>query len=294
MKKRTNKILLTGSSGQLGWELRRTLLSIADIICPNRSEFDMAQPETLRDKIADWKPDLIVNAAAYTAVDQAESESNLAFIINAKSPSILGEEAEKLNIPMVHYSTDYVFDGNSATPYTENDDPNPLNVYGESKLFGDLSIQNTLEKHIILRTSWVYGLRGHNFLKTMLRLLHDNKEVKVIDDQIGTPNWSRFIAQVTAEILSGWIIRKDNPINNEWGLYNLSSDGECSWYDFAKSIQRKFDKQFRAKLLRIKTAEYNSDSRRPLFGVLDNNKLKSNFGIKCYNWIKYLELCAEM
>jgi dTDP-4-dehydrorhamnose reductase len=293
MKKDVRRILLTGSSGQVGWELKRALMQLGEVIAPDRGQFDLARPKSLRKKIAEWKPDLIVNPAAYTAVDQAEAESKLVFAINAESPAIMAEEAEKLNIPMVHYSTDYVFDGTKQTPYTEEDKPNPLNVYGESKLQGDLLIQKVTGQHLILRTSWIYSLRGNNFLNTMLKLFNEWDKVDIVDDQYGTPSWARYIAQSSTEMIARLILEKNRGSYNRWGIYNLTASGEASWYDFAEAIYKNSHNKFNVKLNRIHSSDFKSNSLRPLFTVLDNNKLKSEWGLTSDDWIGHLSLCLE-
>ncbi|MFN2148321.1 MAG: dTDP-4-dehydrorhamnose reductase [Anaerolineales bacterium] len=194
-------ILLFGGNGQVGWELQRTLLPLGAIHAFDYPQVDFLNLPALRDVVREANPDLIVNAAAYTAVDKAESEPDRAQAVNAEAPGLLAEEARRLGIGLVHYSTDYVFDGKKGAPYTEEDTPNPLNVYGQTKLDGDRAIQASGARHLILRTSWVYGARGSNFFLTMLRLARERRELRVVDDQIGSPTWSRSIAAVTAEIL---------------------------------------------------------------------------------------------
>ena len=227
------RILLTGSSGQVGWELHRTLMPHGEIIAPNREAFDLSKPETLRKKIQEWKPDLIINPAAYTAVDQAEDEPELAFTINATAPRVIAEEAEKLKIPLIHYSTDYIFDGEKKTPYKENDTPNPLNVYGESKLLGEQAIQQTIEQYLIIRTSWVYSHRGKNFVNTILKLAKEREELNIIDDQIGAPTSASLIANITALMVYSRAINNDTV---QSGIYNLTANGVASWHGFSEQI----------------------------------------------------------
>jgi dTDP-4-dehydrorhamnose reductase len=189
------RILLTGKNGQVGWELQRTLATLGEVVTLDRQDLDLADPDSIRRVVREHKPNLIVNAAAYTAVDKAEEESDLAMVINGTAPGILAEEAKRLSAAIIHYSTDYVFDGSKNTPYTEEDAPNPLNVYGRTKLAGERAIQAVGAPYLILRTSWVYGMRGKNFLLTILRLARERNEIKVVNDQIGAPTWSRIIAQ---------------------------------------------------------------------------------------------------
>jgi dTDP-4-dehydrorhamnose reductase len=229
------KILLTGGTGQVGYELQNTLKPLGEIWAPTRQEFDLANPESLRAKIQAYQPDLIVNPAAYTAVDQAESEPELAYTINAEAPRVLAEEAHKRGIPLIHYSTDYVFDGMKTEPYTEDDVPNPLNVYGKTKLEGERAIQAAHDQYLILRTSWVYSpTRGKNFYRTMLRLFQEKEEIRVVDDQIGAPTSAQFLAEKTAHILSR--IRTKEQGEDRWGLYHLTENEVMTWYEFAMKI----------------------------------------------------------
>ena len=193
------RILLTGRTGQVGWELERRLLPLGQLVAFDRVSLDLASPDQIVARVREVRPDLIVNAAAYTAVDRAETEPRLAAQVNATAPRILAEEASRLGAALIHYSTDYVFDGTKSTPYIESDSPNPLNAYGKSKLEGERSIQASGCRHLILRTSWVYGLRGTNFLVTILRLARERPELRVVDDQIGAPTWCRDVAGATAE-----------------------------------------------------------------------------------------------
>jgi len=279
MKLNNRRILLTGGNGQIGWELQRSLKPQWVIIAPSRKEFDLSKPESLRAKIKEWKPDLIINSAAYTVVDQAENEPELAFTINATAPRVMAEEAAKLNIPLLHYSTDYVFDGNKKTPYNEDDEPNPLNVYGESKLSGDRSIQKVLEDHLILRTQWVYSQRGNNFLKTMLKKFQEQSEVKVVNDQIGTPTSARLISDITARLVS---TKKCSVSNNISGLFNLTASGQTTWFGFAKEILATMDTV--TSIIPISSLEYEVKAVRPTRSLLDNHKLISNIGMFQLDW----------
>lgn len=236
------KILLTGVTGQIGWELQRALMTLGEVIPVGRNitnaslRMDLVQPDTIRSIIREVKPDLIVNPAAYTAVDKAESEPELAMMVNGIAPGVMAEEAKRLGAAMVHYSTDYVFDGTSQVPYTESDIPNPQNVYGETKLAGEKAIQAVELPHLIFRTSWVYGMRGKNFLLTMLKLGKEREELRIVDDQIGAPTWSRAIAETTAQVLSGVSGNVSDFLVDKGGLYHLSASGKTSWYGFARAI----------------------------------------------------------
>lgn len=289
------KIILTGVTGQVGWELQRTLMTIGEVIPVGRNEslqLDLAKTDSIRQIIREVKPDLIVNPAAYTAVDKAELEPELAMAINGIAPGVIAEEAKKIGAALIHYSTDYVFDGNQKIAYTEQDRPNPQNIYGKTKLAGEEAIASVGVPHLILRTSWVYGWRGKNFLLTMLRLAQEREEIRVVADQIGAPTWSRMIAEVTAQILS----QADNVsdfLTTQGGLYHLTASGQTSWYGFAKTIFALDVKQNERKLQRlsaITTKEYPTPASRPAYSLLNNQKLSDNFGVMLPDWERSLEL----
>ncbi|TAF06077.1 MAG: dTDP-4-dehydrorhamnose reductase [Nostocales cyanobacterium] len=290
------KILLTGTTGQVGWELQRTLMTVGDVISVGRNQLDLAKPDTICQTIRDVKPDLIVNPAAYTAVDKAESEPDLAMAINGIAPGVMAEEAKRLGAAMIHYSTDYVFDGTKNTSYTENDQPNPQNIYGKTKLAGEESIKSVGVNYLILRTSWVYGLHGKNFLLTMQKLAKEREEIKVVDDQIGAPTWSRMIAEITAQIVSQSQQSPSDFFANKGGLYHLSPSGKTSWYGFAKAIfnddfpnnERKLQ-----RLIPITTPEYPTPASRPAFSLLDNQQLSHTFGLVMPDWEQVLKLVLD-
>lgn len=284
-----NKILVTGKNGQVGWELQRTLSTLGTVIAVDRQEMDLAHPESLTGLIRRLRPNIIVNTAAYTAVDKAESESELAMAINGIAPGILAEEAKRLDALLVHYSTDYIFNGCSKTPYGEQDIPDPLNIYGRTKLAGDEAIQSIGGKYLILRTSWVYGTRGKNFLLTMLKLASERNLLKIVNDQIGAPTWSNMIALATAQILL-----QDH---EKWGIYNLTSDGETSWCDFAKEIFRTYSSinpAFKVpEVLGIPSIEYPTPAKRPNYSKLSNDKIYKTFNLKMPLWNEALQLCLR-
>jgi len=291
------KILLIGENGQVGWELRRTLLTLGDVIATDSKVINLADPDAIRFTVREIKPHLIVNAAAYTKVDKAEEAPALAMAINGVAPGILAEEAKRLNAAIVHYSTDYVFDGKgSPKSYIETDPPNPLNVYGKTKLAGDLAIQAVDVPHLIFRTGWVYGVRGKNFLLTILRLAKERKEIKIVNDQIGVPTWSRMIAEATAQIL----VKIGFPptsfssrLTEVSGLYNLTSSGQTSWYDFAVSIVKRMECDPSLQLIPIATTEYPLPAKRPVFSKLDCGKIEHAFGLSMPNWETSLALAQE-
>ena len=291
MKKhqRPRRILLTGFTGQVGWELARTLSPLGEVLTPSRGEFNLARPESLREKIRDWSPDLIVNPAAYTAVDQAETEHDLVFKINADAPGVLAEESERLNIPLIHYSTDYIFDGKKDGAYSEDDEPNPLNVYGESKLKGELAVRSVAKKNIILRTSWVYGVRGKNFLNTMLKLFQEQEELTVVVDQIGAPTWSRMIAEATAIIVGQLKVEQDD----RWGLYHLTASGETSWHGFAEAIYELYRTDNQVKIGKVYSDQYTTESIRPMNSRLNSKKILAAFGVSLPDWDRSLRQCLS-
>jgi dTDP-4-dehydrorhamnose reductase len=290
------KILLTGTSGQVGWELKRTLMTVANVISVNRYQLDLGNPDSIRTTIRDIKPDIIVNPGAYTAVDKAESEPDLAMNINGVAPGIMAEEAKGLNAAIIHYSTDYVFDGNKNTPYQETDLTNPQNVYGKTKLAGEEAIKSVGVNYLIFRTSWVYGLRGKNFLLTMQRLAKEKEEIRVVDDQVGAPTWSRMIAEITGQIIAQGQNNLAVFFANNAGIYHLSSGGKSSWYGFADAILNNDLSNNERKLKRlipIPTSEYLTPAIRPAFSLLDNQKLADTFGLKIPEWDQVLNLVLD-
>lgn len=270
-------ILLIGSNGQIGWELQLALAPLGNVFAVSKSLCDLAKPSTIIECINSCRPDLIVNAGAYTAVDKAEEELSLARAINGVAPGILAEEAKKREIAFIHYSTDYVFDGTSATPYTEKDQPNPINAYGVTKLMGEEAIQAAGGNFLILRTSWIYSARGPNFFLTMRKLLSEKKEVRVVNDQIGTPNWSRSVAEITALVAPK--MEKERA-----GIYHVSGEGSTSWYGFSRVILTMLPIEVPARLVPITTAEYPTLAKRPAFSVLNTQKLHQNFGLSLPPW----------
>ncbi len=277
-------ILLTGAAGQLGFELNRLLPAHGEVEARNRAALDLADADAVAATVRRVKPQIIVNAAGYTAVDRAESEPALADAINARAPAILAGEANRLGALLIHYSTDYVFDGTSAEPYREEDRANPLNVYGRSKLAGERAIAAAGGAHLILRTSWIYGWHGQNFLLTMKRLAATRDELRVVADQFGVPNWSRVLAEATASLIG----RGAAALAKKSGIYHLSGGGRASWFDFARAI---FDDPDHPRVVPITTAEYPTPARRPASAVLATSKLKDTFGIALPDWRQTLAAC---
>ena len=293
------KILLTGKNGQVGWELQRTLATLGEVVAVDRQGMDLANPDSIRSAIRATRPDLIVNAAAYTAVDKAESEPDLAMAINGIAPGIMAEEAKRLGATMIHYSTDYVFDGTKASLYAEEDAPNPLNIYGKTKLAGEQAIQAAGIPHLIFRTSWVYGLRGKNFLLTILRLAQERDELKIVDDQVGAPTWSRLIAEATAQTLAQIrmpIAHHPLRIAEVSGLYHLTSAGRTSWHGFARAIlDHSTLARIKplARLTPIPGADYPLPAPRPSNSGLNNKKMQQVFGLALPEWDAALALCSQ-
>lgn len=282
------KILLTGSSGQVGYELERSLQACGVVVAPLRASLDLGDPNQIRAVVRAVRPTVIVNAAAYTAVDRAESEQALAWRINAEAPAILAEEARALGAAMVHFSTDYVFDGSKAGPYAETDLPAPLNVYGQSKLAGEQAVAAAGIAHLILRTSWVYGMRGNNFLLTMLRLARSQGALRVVADQRGAPTWSRTVADKTAQLLGAAQTGGHPWWNQHSGLYHLACQGQTSWHGFAEAIMAGTG--LGCPVAPIASADYPQAASRPPHSVLDCGKLIGHFG-PLPDWEHALRLC---
>ncbi|MNM91435.1 dTDP-4-dehydrorhamnose reductase [compost metagenome] len=283
------KVLINGRHGQVSHELQRRLGVLGELIVLGREQLDLAQPDQIRRQVQNLRPDLIINAAAHTAVDLAESEPQAAFAINAIAPGILAEEALALDIPLIHYSTDYVFDGLKAGPYNEDDTPNPLGVYGKSKLAGEQAIKDVQGKHLILRTSWVYSNHGRNFLLTMQRLLQEKPELRVVADQIGAPTWAGTLANSTLALIEHWQARE---VAN-WGIYHLTAQGETSWFGFAQAIGEALRQQGKpcAALLPIPSSDYPTPAARPLNSRLDCSRLQRDWGVSQPDWQTALREC---
>jgi dTDP-4-dehydrorhamnose reductase len=277
-------ILLTGANGQLGFELERLLRPYGMLTVTDRTSLDLADREAIVSAVRAIKPQLIVNAAAYTAVDRAETDVDAAYAVNARAPETFAHEAKRIGAVLIHYSTDYVFDGESKTPYREDAPTHPLNVYGASKLAGEDAIAASGADALVFRTSWVYASRGKNFLLTMQRLAKERDEIKVVADQIGVPNWCRTLAQATARIVADGM----PSLIERRGLYHLGAQGEASWYDFARAIIGDVAKP---RVVPIATADYPTPAQRPLYGVLDRSKFERVFGFALPSWREALAEC---
>jgi dTDP-4-dehydrorhamnose reductase len=284
------KILLTGASGQVGYQLERSLQGLGEVVALDRTQMDLSNLDQVRDVIRALRPGLIVNPAAYTAVDRAEAEPALAHRINAEAPAVMAQEAKALGAAMVHYSTDYVFDGTKAGPYLETDPACPINVYGHSKLAGEQAIIAAGIPHLILRTSWVYGMRGNNFLLTMLRLAKERDALQVVSDQVGAPTWCRTLADTCALMLAQ--ARADGPgwWEQHSGVYHLSSQGQTSWFGFTEAIIAAAG--IECQLTPISSDAWPTAARRPRNSVLDTSKLRKRF-CTIPDWQTALRLCLE-
>jgi dTDP-4-dehydrorhamnose reductase len=285
--------------------LRSALLSLGEVVATDHAALDLADAGAIRRLIRSQRPDIVVNAAAHTQVDAAETEQDLAMRVNGIAPGIIAEEAKRSHCAMVHYSTDYVFSGSIARPYLEDDEPDPINVYGATKLAGERAIRAVGAPHLIIRTSWVFDSRGKNFLNTILKLARERNELSVVDDQIGTPNWSRSVAEATAQILrriaprSGAIV---DSIANVSGTYHVCCEDPTSWFGFANEIVEKYRRgvekgllgALRAtKVIPISSAEYPTQAKRPAYSVLSPRKIAEAFGVVIPSWRNQLDLVLE-
>ena len=283
------KILLLGKSGQVGSALMPLLTRLAQstdagaLVALGRADVDLSDAAALAQAVQQVQPALIVNAAAHTAVDRAETEPDIAFAINALAPGVLAQQAANLNALLVHYSTDYVFDGSQQTPYRESDPTHPLGVYGQSKLAGEQAVQASGCRHLLLRTSWVYDSTGRNFLTTMLRLAKQHGKLRVVGDQHGSPTSAAMIAETSLRLIRSML----NQPAMEGGLYHLTAQGQTTWHGFAQAIMRKaaLDVPIEA----ITTADYPTPARRPAYSVLDCSKLQSEFNYRLPGWQQALD-----
>lgn len=286
-------ILLIGNTGQLGWELERTLSPLGSVLALDYPYLDLTKPESVIPIIEEQHPQVIVNATAYTAVDQAESEPKIAMAVNGKAPGMMAEAARKTGAALIHYSTDYVFDGNKGSPYTEEDAPNPLSIYAQSKLAGEEAIQQVGGAYFIIRTSWMYSLRRDSFVTKVLRWSRQNQNLKIVADQISNPTWARLLAEITGQLLA-----KGTPDIVEWvkersGLYHLAGNGYTSRFEWAQAILRldpKADEQIATEILPGKTEEFPTPAARPLFSALNCDLFHKTFGLQLPPWEQALNL----
>jgi dTDP-4-dehydrorhamnose reductase len=287
------KFFITGARGQVGWELSRALLPHGEVYACDVDTLDLLDEGAVRAAIRTFAPDAIVNGAAYTAVDRAEEERELAMKLNAEVPGFLAEEAERLGALIVHYSTDYVFGGfggGNGHPWAEDDEPDPVNYYGVSKLAGDVTVAAHASRHLIFRTSWLYASRGKNFLRTLLRFFREKNEVRVVDDQTGAPTWARFVADATVAALTS-AMRRDAEAASLSGVYNLACRGETTWFGFADAIRRQVGEA--CAVLPIASEEYPTSAARPAWSVLSTEKIERTFGIRPPHWEACMRLCLD-
>jgi dTDP-4-dehydrorhamnose reductase len=299
------KIVIVGRNGQLAWEANQRFQGLGQVICVGRPELDLLDLNGVRKEIRRIKPTVIVNTAAYTAVDQAESEPEAAMKINSEAPAVIAEEAKRLGALFITYSTDYVFDGKSAAPYSESDPTAPLNVYGASKLTGERAVEAVGGYHLIFRTSWVYGARGKNFLKTILKLAAERPELRIVDDQVGAPTWSRDLADATRKIIEQLVTKCESEnipigeaLGDDRGIYHMTAGGSVSWYGFAAAIleemgKRDLWKSTLTKLVPIPSSEYPTPAARPHNSRLCNDKLKNAFGVTLPPWRESTETVMD-
>jgi dTDP-4-dehydrorhamnose reductase len=302
-------ILLTGKTGQLGSELNRLLPKLGEVIAPERRELDLREPATIRDSVRNAKPQLVINAAAYTAVDAAETDEANVSTVNAEAPHLLALEARKLGALIVHFSTDYIFDGAKRSPYVETDPPNPLNAYGRTKLAGEQAIRDSGAAHLIFRTSWVYATHGKNFLRTILRLATQREELKIVDDQVGAPTCAADLAEATTKIVAELITAHRGEVTDAQpvGIYHMTAAGQTTWFEFANAILEEARRAQQdlpwltsatnsqplvaRRLLPITTDEFLSPARRPAYSVLSNLSVAQTFGVALPDWRTQLQRC---
>lgn len=311
------RIMLIGKNGQIGWELQRSLAPSGEIVALDRDRLDLADADQIRRRVREIKPGIIVNAAAYTAVDRAEEEPELAMAVNGSAPGVLAEEAKHLGAFIIHYSTDYVFSGHRESecqelitssiglqkPYVETDKPNPLNIYGQTKLAGERAIEAAGVPHLILRIGWVYGTRGRNFMLSVLRLAREQEELRIVDDQVGVPTWSRLVAEATAQIIAQIFspVGVRNSLATELsGIYHLSAGGQTTWYGFAREILDRVQHLYPnygclapERLKPIHSHEYPTAARRPSYSKLGSDLVHRTFNIKLPSWQDSLQMALE-
>ena len=285
------KILLTGITGQVGGELINILKDMGELVSVDRGQLDLSKIDTIEPAVLDIQPDIIINAAAYTAVDKAEEEPNLAMTVNGVAPGVLAKAAKKAGASLIHYSTDYVFDGRSETPYREEDATCPLSIYGKSKLAGEEAVAEAGIPYLIFRTSWVYSLQGKSFLRTIKKLATERDTLRIVDDQIGAPTWACSIALATRKIMEQCL--RDRAELSLSGIFHLTCQGQSSWHGFAKEILSLSDASQNTKLLPIPTSDYPTPAVRPIYSLLSNDKSEKAFAFKMPHWHDALKDCIS-
>jgi dTDP-4-dehydrorhamnose reductase len=290
------RILLLGHTGQLGWELRRTLAPLGEVRALDYPDIDLTRPEGVRRMIKETQPELIVNATAYTAVDRAEQEPETALAINGVAPGVMAQEARRLGEALIHYSTDYVFDGRLGRPYVESDAPHPLGVYGESKLAGERAVQAAGGAYLILRTSWVYSTRRGNFVLSVLEWARRQPRLRIVTDQVGNPTWARMLAEASAQLVARGRQDVAAYFRERSGLYHLAGDGSASRLDWAKAALRcdpHPEEQLAREIQPAVTADFPTPAERPLFSALNCDKFAGTFGLRLPPWEAALRLALE-
>ena len=290
------RILLLGRTGQLGWELERTLAPLGEIYALGPEELNLTQLDALAQRIHEVHPQVIVNASAYTAVDRAEQQVDLAMQLNVQAPAVMAKAARELNVTLIHFSTDYVFDGEKDFAYTEDDATNPLNVYGQSKLDGEQAIIKAGCTYVILRTSWVYSLRGDSFVSKTLAWARQQEKLRIVSDQVGSPTWARMLAEITAVVLAQSKSAPQDYFTERSGVYHLGGSGSVSRLDFARAILRldsRADEQKVRTLEAASTADFPTPAKRPLRTSLDCSRFESTFGLRLPNWEESLRLAMS-
>jgi dTDP-4-dehydrorhamnose reductase len=291
------RIILIGNKGQLGWELERTLAPMGELLALDYPAIDLVNFSPLQPMIKDYHPDLIINAAAYTAVDRAESEPELAYTINSTAPSLLAEEAQRLGSAFIHYSTDYVFDGRKGSPYLENDVPNPLSVYGHTKLSGEQAVQQIGASYLILRTSWVYSLRRDSFVSKVLHWARGKPPLRVVTDQVSGPTWARMLAEITAQLVARGGDNVYGYCSEHRGLYHLAGAGHCSRFEWGQRILQldpNKSEQTVGELLPAQTSDFPTAADRPLFSALNCELFQNTFHLQLPQWQDALRLAMEV
>ena len=290
------RLLVTGANGQVGWELRQSLAPLGEVIALDRAACDLARPAEAARILRAATPDIIVNAAAYTAVDRAEQEEELATLINGTAVGEIAETARQLGALLIHYSTDYVFDGRKDAPYAEDDVPHPISAYGRSKLAGERAIAQCGGRYLIVRTSWIYAVRGHNFLKTVLRLARERDELRIVDDQIGAPTWARDLAAATA-VMSKQALQEFAGGHFESGLFHVTGSGAASWFAFAQALVKQAEQSGllarKSKIVPIASSEYPVAATRPKNSRLSGARARHRFQIALPEWEQSLAVCMR-
>ena len=282
------KILVTGRNGQVGFELQRALAPLGEVVAVNQADCNLADVEAIRELVRRVAPDVIVNPAAYTAVDKAEADEATAFAVNARAPGVLGEEAARLGALVVHFSTDYVFNGSKDGSYSEDDQPNPQSVYGSTKYAGEMALARANARHLILRTSWVVGAHGGNFAKTMLRLAAEREQLNVVADQLGAPTSAAVLADLTAHLVRQY--QREGADGFPYGTYHVAASGETSWCDYARFVIGEAlaaGKELKARpetVMPLTTAQYPTPAKRPANSRLDTSRFRTTFGLRLPPW----------